>query len=118
VGANEPAATGVPLSRWSGPELAAEPASRHLTGPVSASSVLRILAEHPIKPWCYRSWIFPRDPDFAAKATVILDLYQGFCPGKPLAPGDRRPHDVPPTNLRAYPTKRPLTRARAGQRQA
>src|SRR6266496_1355992 len=70
-----PAATGVPLSR--------------LTGPVSASSILRILAEHPIKPWQYRSWIYPRDPDFAAKAKVIVDLYQGYYQGKRLRPGDR-----------------------------
>ncbi len=84
-----PAATGVPLSRWTGPELAAELASRGLTGPVSASSILRILAEHPIKPWQYQSWIFPRDPDFAAKATVILDLYQGYYQGKRLRPGDQ-----------------------------
>jgi hypothetical protein len=47
------------------------------------------LAEHPIKPWQYRSWIFPRDPDFAAKASVILDLYQGYYQGKRLRPGDR-----------------------------
>ena len=84
-----PADTGVPLSRWTGPELVTELASRGLAGPVSASSVLRILAEHPLKPWQYQSWIFPRDPDFAAKARVILDLYQGFYQGKPLRPGDR-----------------------------
>src|SRR5260221_199603 len=84
-----PAATGVPLSGWTGPELAAELAGRGLTGPVSASSVLRILAEHPIKPWQYRSWIYPRDPDFAAKAKVIVDLYQGYYQGKRLRPGDR-----------------------------
>ena len=84
-----PADTGVPLSRWTGPELVTEVASRGLAGPVSASSVLRILAEHPLKPWQYQSWIFPRDPDFAAKARVILDLYQGFYQGKPLRPGDR-----------------------------
>jgi transposase len=84
-----PAATGVPLSRWTGPELAAELASRGLTGPVSASSILRILAEHPIKPWQYQSWIYPRDPQFAAKAAVILDLYQGYYQGKRLRPGDR-----------------------------
>jgi transposase len=84
-----PAATGVPLARWSCPELAAELASRGLTGPVSASSVRRILAGHPVKPWQYQSWIFPRDPDFAAKAKVILDLYQGFYQGQPLRPGDR-----------------------------
>src|SRR5271169_2112199 len=43
-----PAATGVPLSRWTGPELAAELASRGLTGPISVTSILRILAEHPV----------------------------------------------------------------------
>jgi hypothetical protein len=53
------------------------------------SSVLRILAEHPVKPWQYQSWISPRDPDFAARASVILDLYQGFYQGRRLRPGDR-----------------------------
>ena len=84
-----PAATGVPLSRWTGPELAAELAARGLPGSISVSSVLRILAEHPVRPWQYRSWIYPRAPDFEAKANVILDLYQGFYGGKPLRPGDR-----------------------------
>ena len=51
--------------------------------------MLRILAEHPVKPWQYQSWICPRDPDFAARASVILDLYQGFYQGKRLRPGDR-----------------------------
>jgi transposase len=84
-----PAATGVPLSRWSGPELAAEITKAGLASQISSSSVLRILAEHPIKPWQYQSWICPRDPDFAAKATVILGLYQGYYRGKRLRPGDR-----------------------------
>ena len=84
-----PAATGVPLSRWTGPELAAELAARGLPGPISASSTLRIPAAHPVRPWQYRSWIYPRAPDFEAKANVILDLYQGFYGGKPLRPGDR-----------------------------
>ena len=85
-----PAATGVPLSRWTGPELAAELAAQRLVSePVSVTSLLRILAENPVKPWQYQSWIYPRDPAFAAKATVILDLYQGFYGGEPLGPGDR-----------------------------
>ena len=74
-----PAATGVPLSRWTGPELKRELEAQALASePVSVSSLLRILAEDPVKPWQYQSWIFPRDPDFEAKAKVILDLYQGF----------------------------------------
>src|SRR5689334_1724045 len=84
-----PAATGVPLSRWTGPELLAEITRAGLDCRLSASSVLRILAEHPVKPWQYQSWISPRAPDFAAKATVILDLYQGFYQGRRLRPGDR-----------------------------
>ena len=85
-----PAATGVPLSRWTGPELKRELEARALvSAPVSVTSLLRFLAENPVKPWQYRSWIFPRDPDFAAKAGVILDLYQGFYHGEPLKPGDR-----------------------------
>ena len=106
-----PAATGVPLSRWTGPELAAELAARGLPGPISASSILRILAEHPVRPWQYRSWIYPRAPDFEAKARVILDLYQGFYRGKPLRPGDGLlAFDAKPSiqaRGRCHPTARP-----------
>jgi transposase len=85
-----PAATGVPLAHWTGPELAAELAAQNLaSSPVSASSVLRILAEHPVKPWQYQSWIYPRDPDFEARAKVIVDLYQRLYQGEPLGAGDR-----------------------------
>jgi transposase len=85
-----PAESGVPLARWTGPELRRELEDRALvSAPMSVSSLLRILAEDPVKPWRYQSWIFPRDPDFEAKANVILDLYQGFYGGNPLRPGDR-----------------------------
>jgi transposase len=83
-----PAATGVPLSRWTGPELLAE-LTAGLTGTMSLTSLRRILADHPVKPWQYRSWICPRAPDFEAKAAVIVDLYQGSYQGEPLGPGDR-----------------------------
>ncbi len=84
-----PAESGVPLARWTGPELLAEVTAAGTAGLLSLSSVRRILAGHPVKPWQYRSWIYPRDPDFAAMATVILDLYRGFHGGEPLRPGDR-----------------------------
>jgi transposase len=85
-----PSATGVPLARWSGPELKRELAAQGLVSePVSVTSLLRILAENPARPWQYQSWIFPRDPGFAAKAEVILDLYQGLYQGEPLGPRDR-----------------------------
>jgi transposase len=84
-----PADTGVPLAHWTGPELLAELRSRNLSSQISATSLLRILAEHPVKPWQYQSWIYPRDPDFEARARIILDLYQGCYQGKRLGPGDR-----------------------------
>lgn len=42
---------------------------------ISGTTIWRWLAEDAIKPWTHRSWISPRDPDFAAKAGRVLDLY-------------------------------------------
>ena len=55
---------------------------------VSPSTVRRWLADDAIKPWQHRSWIFPRDPHFAVKASRVLDLYQREWEGQPL--GERR----------------------------
>lgn len=79
-----PAETGVPLARWSCPELAAELTARGITDSVSASTVRRWLREDALKPWQYRSWIFIRDPDFRAKAQRVLDLYARTFEGVPL----------------------------------
>ena len=79
-----PAETGVPLSRWSHAELAAEAITRGIVEAVSASTVRRWLDADAIEPWQHRSWIFPRDPDFAFKAGRVLDLYQRTWDGKPL----------------------------------
>jgi transposase len=110
-----PAATGVPLARWTGPELLAEITKAGLSRQLSVSSVLRILAEHPVKPWQYQSWISPRDPDFAARASVILDLYQGFYPGKRLRPGDRILSVDAKPSIQARGRCRPTTPAARGK---
>jgi len=78
----------VPLSRWSSFELAAQAVSEGLVGSISSSTVRRWLHAAAIKPWRYRSWIFPRDPDFAAKAARVLDLYGRVFDGGPLGPDD------------------------------
>ena len=109
-----PAATGIPLSRWTGPELLAEVTRAGAADELSASSVLRILAEHPVKPWQYRSWISPRDPDFAARAAVILDLYQGFYQGTRLQPGDRILSVDAKPSIQARGRCRPTTPAARG----
>jgi len=54
----------------------------------SAATIARWLAEDAIKPWRHRSWIFPRDPDFLARAAPVLDLYAGRFAGRLLHPGD------------------------------
>ncbi len=82
-----PAETGVPLSKWSCPELARELAARCQVA-ASASTVGRWLAADALKPWQHRSWISVRDPEFAAKAARVLDLYAGIWDGQPLGPGD------------------------------
>ncbi|MGI5490182.1 IS630 family transposase [Microtetraspora malaysiensis] len=79
-----PAETGVPLSRWSAPELARETMERGIATFVSASTVRLWLAQDAIKPWQHRSWIFITDPDFRAKAERILDLYARTFDGEPL----------------------------------
>jgi Homeodomain-like domain/DDE superfamily endonuclease len=81
-----PAESGVPLARWSGPELARELAACHIM--VSASTIRRWLARDALKPWQHRSWISARDPQFAAKAAPVLDLYARTWDGQPRGAND------------------------------
>ena len=78
----------VPLSRWSSHELATQAVSEGLVESISSSTVRRWLHAAAIKPWRYRSWIFPRDPDFAVKAARVLDLYERVFDGQPLGVDD------------------------------
>ena len=71
-----PAATGVPLARWSGPELAAELVTQGLVNAISASSVLRILAAVAVIAMhsaCRIELTFPRDRRYCCPARA--------CPG-------------------------------------
>jgi hypothetical protein len=55
---------------------------------ISATTVWRWLSEEAIRPFYHRSWIFPRDPDFAHKAGRVLDLYEGRWEGEALGEGE------------------------------
>jgi transposase len=79
-----PAESDLPLSRWSSADLATEAVTRGIVDSISASTVRRWLNADAIKPWQHRSWIFPRDPDFKAKATRVLDLYARTWHGRDL----------------------------------
>ena len=79
-----PSERGIPLSRFSTNEIATEVIRRGIVAEISGSTIWRWLNEDAIKPWQYRSWIFPRDPQFEQKAGSVLDLYQGIGCGIPL----------------------------------
>ena len=83
-----PSRLGVPLSRLHLPDIAAEVVSRGIVAEISGTTVWRWLSEDAIRPWAHRSWIFPRDPDFEAKAARVLDLYVRQWQGEPLGEGD------------------------------
>jgi Homeodomain-like domain/DDE superfamily endonuclease len=70
-----PSALDVPLARWSASELARQAIADGVAESISAATVVRILAKDAIKPWQHRSWIYPRDADFAVKAGRVVDLY-------------------------------------------
>ena len=83
-----PANCDVPLAKWSCPDLAVEAARRGVVESVSASTVRRWLSADALRPWQHRSWISPRDPDFALKAARVLDLYARVWDGEPLGEND------------------------------
>jgi len=83
-----PATRGTPTSRWSLADLRDELLVTGLVEEISTTTLWRWLAEDAIRPWQHRSWVFPRAPDFAAKAGVALDLYQRRFHGRRLEPGE------------------------------
>lgn len=83
----EPPAKGAPLSRRSVADVHRLVIERGISD-ASVSTIVRWLQQDAIRPWQYRSWIFPTDPEFAVKAGRIFDLYQGRWDGELLHPGD------------------------------
>jgi len=79
-----PATRGLPLSRFSCADIVREAQQCGLVARISDTTVWRWLHEDAIRPWQHRTWIFPRDPDFARKAERILDLYARQWEGKRL----------------------------------
>ncbi len=78
----------LPLSRFSTADLHRVVIKEDGLAGLSHGSLSRILDQDALKPWRYRYWLFPRDPDFVHKACVILDLYAGFWEGQRLGPDE------------------------------
>src|ERR1700719_3352982 len=83
-----PYTLGLPLSRLSVEEIRQHVISQGLVAEISGATLWRWLSSDALRPWKHRSWIFPRDPNFASKAGPILDLYQRLWEGVPLGADD------------------------------
>jgi hypothetical protein len=83
-----PHTLGLPLSRLSVEEIRQHVISQGLVAEISGATLWRWLSSDALCPWKHRSWIFPRDPNFAGKAGPILDLYQRVWEGVPLGADD------------------------------
>lgn len=88
IACEAPRNLGLPLSRLTIPEVQRVAVERGLVASISGTTIWRWLTADAIKPWRYRSWIFPRDPAFAERAACVLDLYAGIWKDEPLSPDD------------------------------
>ena len=86
-----------------------------LVAQISDSTVWRWLSEDAIRPWQHRCWIFPRDPDFAAKASRILDLYERIFAGEPLKDDEFVVSTDEKTSIQARARKHPTLPPRSGE---
>jgi len=79
---------GLPLSRLSIEEIRQHVISQGLVAEISGATLWRWLSSDALRPWKHRSWIFPRDPNFADKAGPLLDLYERVWEGAPRSADD------------------------------
>jgi hypothetical protein len=110
-----PATRGVPLARWHCTDLARAAIDQGITAAIDGSTIWRWLSADAIQPWRHRSWIFPRDPDFAAKAGRVLDLYARCHNRRPLGPDDYVISADEKTSIQARDRKHPTTPPAPGQ---
>jgi hypothetical protein len=110
-----PTTAGVPLSRWHCPDLARTAVEQGIVASISGTTIWRWLSADAIKPWQHRSWIFPRDPDFAPKAARVLDLYARCFDETPLAPDEYVICADEKTSIQARARKHPTSAPTSGR---
>src|ERR1700741_3326045 len=98
---------GLPLSRLSIEEIRQHVISQGLVAEISGATLWRWLSRDALRPWQHRSWIFPRDPNFADKAGPILDLYERIWKGAPLGADDYVISADEKTSIQARRRKQP-----------
>lgn len=88
IACERPSERDEPLGRYSLGDIVLLMGRERIVTSISRSTLCRWYQQDALCPWRYRPWLFPRDPLFLAKASVILDLYHGFWQGEPLGPND------------------------------
>lgn len=88
IACERPQERGQPLSRYSLGDIVLIMQHEAIVSSISRSTLCRWYQQDALKPWRYHNWLFPRDPQFLGKASVVLDLYHGFWAGEPLGPDD------------------------------
>ena len=83
-----PAQLELPFSRFSIEEIRQHVLEQKIVESIGATTLWEWLHEDGLRPWTHRSWIFPRDPAFEAKAGPVVDLYERIWEGKPLGESD------------------------------
>src|SRR6266849_9248306 len=81
---------GLPLSRLSIADIRQHVITQGLVAEISGATLWRWLSSDALRPWQHRSWLVPHDPDFAANAGRVLDLYERVWEDTPLGAGDAR----------------------------
>jgi len=107
-----------PLARYSLGDIVLIMKQEGIVSQISRSTLCRWYQEDALRPWRYRQWLFPRDPLFLEKASVVLDLYQGIWQGERLGTDDYVLSADEKSQLqilrRRHPTRTPLP-GQAGQ---
>src|SRR5580700_5974088 len=110
-----PYTLGLPLSRLSVEEIRQHVISQGFVAEISGATLWRWLSSDALRPWQHRSWVFPRDPDFAAKAGPVLDLYHRVWEGAALGADDFVISADEKTSIQARRRKQPTLPAAANR---
>ena len=96
-------------------DIRQEAMAQGIVAQISGTTLWRWLSADALRPWQHRSWIFPRDPDFALKAGRILDLYARIWQGKPMQTSEFVICADEKTSIQARRRKQPTLPAAAGR---
>jgi transposase len=74
----------LPFSRFSFEQIRRVVIEKGVVEAISATTLWEWLHEDGLRPWTHRPWIFPRDPEFLRKGSLVQDLYHRIWDGKSL----------------------------------